>query len=73
MQTPKPGDRIRLIHMPDDPDPIKPGSTGTVRSVKPHSFGFRNPWVQVDVEWDNGRKLMLSVPPDEYEIIPPEA
>ena len=30
-------------------------------------------WVQVDVEWDNGRKLMLSVPTDRLEVLPGEA
>ena len=66
MNVPKVGDRIRLIHMPDDPDPIKPGATGTVTAVRPHDFGFPSPWTQIDVAWDNGRKLMLSVPPDEW-------
>ena len=27
------GDRIRLIHMPEDPDPIPAGSLGTVRAT----------------------------------------
>jgi len=69
MQTPKPGDRIRLISMPDDPDPIKPGVTGIVTAVRPHDFGLWGRWTQIDVEWDNGRKLMLSVPPDRYIVI----
>ena len=69
MQLPRPGDRIRLIYMPGDPDPIKPGATGTARKVTGHSFGLRAPWTQIDVEWDNGRKLMLSVPPDEWEWV----
>jgi integrase len=43
--------------MPEDPDPIPPGSTGTVTAVRQHRT-----WAQVDVEWDNGRKLMLAVP-----------
>jgi hypothetical protein len=41
MNTPKPGDRIRLIHMPDDPDPIKTGAMGTVTAVRLQSFGPR--------------------------------
>lgn len=59
-----PGDRIRLVVMPQDPDPVQPGTTGTVAAIRPHRT-----WTQVDVDWDNGRKLMLSVPPDQYEII----
>lgn len=53
------GDRVRLVRMVDDPDPIPVGAEGTVRSVTP-IWEFN----QVDVEWDNGRKLMLSIPPD---------
>jgi hypothetical protein len=67
-----PGDRIRLIAMPDDPNPIPPGTTGTIKSVKQHGAG-RDAWVQVEVEWDTGRKLMLSVPPDRLEVLPGEA
>jgi hypothetical protein len=64
MTTPNPGDRIRMIAMPEDPDPIPPGTTGTITAVR--SYGT---WSQVDVDWDNGRKLMLAVPPDQFEIL----
>ena len=64
MHTPQPGDRIRLVAMPDDPDPIPAGTTGTVAAVRPHGT-----WAQVDVDWDNGRKLMLVVPPDQFEVL----
>ncbi len=64
MHVPQPGDRIRLVAMPDDPDSIPPGTTGTVTAVRQH--GTRS---QVDVAWDNGRKLMLSVPPDQVEVL----
>lgn len=64
MTTLSPGDRIRLVSMPEDPDPIKPGTTGTVTAVRHYRT-----WSQVDVDWDNGRKLMLAVPPDQVEII----
>ncbi len=68
MILPKPGDRIRLIAMPDDPDPVPPDSTGTVIFVEKHDTDPRT-WFQVDVNWDNGRKLMLAIPPDRIEII----
>ena len=68
MNTPQPGDRIRLVAMSDDPDPIPPGSTGTVTAVRQHTT-----WAQVDVAWDNGRTLMLVVPPDEFEVMPSKA
>jgi hypothetical protein len=40
----KAGDRVRLVSMADDPDPIPAGATGTVARVYPHSD-----WTQVDV------------------------
>ena len=62
------GDRIRLLSMTDDPDPIPAGATGTVRGVTSHGAG-ENAWHQIDVRWDNGRTLLLAVPPDVFEII----
>jgi hypothetical protein len=67
MTTPRPGDRVRLVAMPDDPHPIPLGTTGTVTSVRKCGSG-RDAWFQVDVAWDNGRTLMLVVPPDEIEV-----
>ena len=60
----KVGDRIRLIQMVDDPDPIPTGTMGTVTEIHIHSD-----WTQVAVSWENGRMLMLSSPPDKFEII----
>ncbi len=64
MPTPQPGDQIRLLAMLDDPDQILPGTTGTVTAVRQ-----QRTWAQVDVKWDNGRTLMLVVPPDEVEVL----
>ena len=58
------GDRIRLIAMTDDPDPIATGELGTVVAVYSH-----RDWTQVDVDWDCGRSLMLSIPPDRVEVV----
>ena len=67
MQTQlKKGDRIRLLSMPQDPDPIPVGSVGTVIEVYDHCD-----WTQVDVEWDNGRCLMLTMPDDCVAIVEP--
>jgi hypothetical protein len=60
----KPGDRIRLVEMPDDPDPLAPGSLGTVAGI--HRLAG---WCQIDVDWDNGRAQMLACPPDRFEIV----
>ena len=68
MREPQPDDRIRLVAMPDDPDPVPPATTGTVTAVHPHGSG-RDQWLQVEVDWDNGRKLMLTVPPDRFEVL----
>jgi hypothetical protein len=70
-REPRPGDRIRLLSMADDPDPIEPGATGTVTAACKHGSG-RQAWWQVQVEWDNGRGLMLSLPADRIEYLPSE-
>jgi hypothetical protein len=59
------GDRIRLISMPNDPDPVPVGTAGTVAGIYP-----QRDWTQIDVNWDNGRTLMLSIPDDCVERLP---
>lgn len=57
------GDRIRLIHMQNDPSPIPDGATGTVTRI---ANG------QVSVDWDEpneGRGLMLLEGVDMFERI----
>ena len=61
----KKGDRIMLVSMPEDPDPLLPGCQGTVTSVSVFTG-----WKQVWVDWDNGRKLALCIPPDAARVIP---
>jgi hypothetical protein len=60
-----PGTRIRLIAMPDDPDPVPPGTAGTIKTWTAHQG-----WAQIQVVWDNGRHLSLCFPPDRFEILP---
>lgn len=55
------GDRIELVSMTNDPDPIPAGSRGTVVLTP---GWFQDAW-QVTVSWDNGRALNLVVPPDK--------
>ena len=57
----QPGDRIRCLSMPDDPDPVPAGSTGTVLLVNE---------IQICVRWDCGRSLMLLPDVDQYEVLP---
>ena len=46
------GDRIRLVSMPDDPDPLESGVVGVVTSVDTRMD-------VIGVKWDNGRTLNL--------------
>lgn len=68
METLKVGDRIELISMPNDPNPIPFGTKGTVKGVTPLSF-FGSDETQIVVNWDNGRRLNLICPPDQFKII----
>ena len=54
------GTRIRLLSM-DDPDPIRPGSTGTINGVD--GVGT------LLVDWDNGRTLGLIPDVDSFAVI----
>lgn len=62
------GDRVRLVSMSEDPDPIFVCQVGTVVGVARHSGG-KDAWLQINVSWDNGRTLMLVSPPDVFEIV----
>ena len=66
----KKGDRVRLVFMPDDPDPIPAGTEGTVEDVVDIDWG-QDKKKQVYVRWDNGRTLSCVCPPDFLEILPP--
>lgn len=63
----KEGDRVRLVFMPDDPDPVQAGTLGTVRDTT--ELPFKPPQLQVHVNWDNGRTLSCVCPPDIIEPV----
>jgi hypothetical protein len=64
MMRVKVGDRVRMTGvMEDDPAPMEVGAEGTVRDV--YDAGT---FSQIDVEWDNGRSLML-LPTDPFTVI----
>lgn len=65
----KRGDRVRLVFMPNDPDPIPEGTEGIVTDVMPIDWG-QDKKTQVHVAWDNGRSLSCICPPDFLEILP---
>ena len=58
---PKPGDRVRLIEMPDDPHPVPVGTEGTVEFID----GMK----QIHVKWDNGSSLALIPEVDKWETL----
>jgi hypothetical protein len=61
----KEGDRIEMVFMGNDPNPILAGTRGTVISVD------KTPWndTQVGVKWDNGRTLSVLLPEDKIVLI----
>jgi len=63
MKNVKPGDCIRLLTMPNDPDPIQVGAEGIVIDATD------GPLAQITVDWDNGRSLSLIPGVDRFEII----
>lgn len=64
----KAGDRVKLVFMPNDPDPIPPGTEGTVLSCTELHWGH-DIQTQVHIAWDNGRSLSCVCPPDYLEVI----
>ena len=56
------GKKIKLVSMSNDPDPIKPGMTGTVVHVDDSGT--------IHVKWDNGRRLGVIPGVDKYEVLP---
>ena len=64
MKNVKTGDRIRLLSMPDDPDPIPAGSKGVVIDVTD------GPLAQITVEWIGINRTLALIPDvDRFEII----
>lgn len=62
---PKIGQKIELIRMDNDPNPIPVGTKGIVTKLNP----MPNNEVQICVKWENGRTLMLIYPEDKFRIV----
>jgi Domain of unknown function (DUF4314) len=60
----KVGDRIELVSMSLDPDPIAPGTKGTVDYIN-----LNPPFSQIGVKWDSGRSLAVLPPFDQIRKI----
>ena len=64
MKNVKAGDRIRLLNMPDDPDPIPVGSEGIVVDVTD------DPLAQITVKWIGMNRTLALIPGvDRFEIV----
>lgn len=60
------GDRIRLIEMGDDPDPVASGTEGVIIGFS-DSRGLE----QIVVKWDSGRSLNLLPGTDRFTVVTP--
>ena len=56
-----PGTRVRLNNMPDDPQPIPPGTEGEVTGCDDAG--------QLQMSWSNGRSLSLLPGVDDFTVI----
>jgi hypothetical protein len=62
------GDRVEMISMPDDPNPIEAGTQGIIEYINPVDLGTEK-FTQIGVKWDSGRTLMVVIPPDQIRVI----
>ena len=62
------GDRIELVRMGEDPDPIPPGEQGEVLMCTTYTHGDVT-YTQVAVKWDCGRSLSVVLPVDRIRKV----
>lgn len=64
------GDRIKMVQMGNDPNPIEPGTLGTVTGYRyPRSGASTDGTVSHGVRWDNDRGLAIILPLDMVEVV----
>jgi hypothetical protein len=59
------GKDIVMVEMPNDPDPIKTGSLGTIQGIN-HLETMDD---QIFVRWDNGRSLSIIAGTDIFQVL----
>jgi hypothetical protein len=60
-------DRIELVCMPEDPDPVPVGTKGTIERISQDPFSSGNHIY--GVKWDNGRTLNVCTACDQVRVI----
>ena len=61
------GDVIEMVDMPNDPNPITPGTKGVVTGYTTVGGPFHED--HMDVDWENGRGLSVIVGEDKVRVI----
>jgi hypothetical protein len=69
---PKPGQRVECVLMDPDPNPIAPGTRGTVTKLDQWGVQHMREY-NIHVAWDNGRTLALLSDVDKWKVLSAES
>jgi len=62
----KVGDKVELVHMGVDPDPINVGQRGIIEEIRELLY-FKQ--TQIWIKWDDGRTLAVVLPEDSIKVL----
>lgn len=65
-QIPQVGQRVELVQMVDEHDPVEAGTLGTVTHIDNWGCGLAQ--CNIHVKWDNGRSLALLPDIDKWKV-----